>query len=178
MYNFITTARPYYFSKNNDIVFLLGEFFTLKIKSFMEKDNNIQKPIASFVISRKIGNAVVRNKLRRRLRVIFNELSFDKSSSSKINTEQNILSDGIERNDFLVIPKIELLDNNFKQSVSQDEISLYQNLCYILIAKPTINSLSFLELKNKIKIEMKQLFKHKRFVNYLRENDLNNIKLC
>lgn len=75
MYNFITTARPSYFSRHNDIVFFLGENFTLKIKSLLEKDSDLEKPIVSFVINRKVGNAVVRNKLKRRLRVIFNQLS-------------------------------------------------------------------------------------------------------
>ena len=168
MYNFVTTAKTHYFSKNNDIVFLLGEFFSIKIKSLLEKDINIQKPIVSFIISKKIGNAVIRNKLKRRLKVIFNELAFSISMNNKMNIDKNILSDGDKCNNFFTVPEIKPPCVNFKQFVHQNQTLLYQNFCYILVAKPVINSLSFSELKNKIKIEINNLFKHKRFVNHLK----------
>jgi len=74
MYNFQTTSRPFYFSRNNDFIYNLQHEFILKIKPLLEKDLN-KNIVSSFVLSRKVGNAVERNKMKRRLRVIFHNLS-------------------------------------------------------------------------------------------------------
>ena len=74
MYNFKTTARQFYFSRNNDFIYNIRENFILKIKPILEKDRE-KKIIASFVLSRKVGSAVERNKIKRRLRVIFHGLA-------------------------------------------------------------------------------------------------------
>ena len=75
-YQFAATSRTRYFSRNGDLVFYNSEHFLLKIKPLIEKDLYKEKFFVGFVINRKVGNAVTRNKIKRRLRMIFNSQDF------------------------------------------------------------------------------------------------------
>ena len=64
-------------SKNDDFKYLLNgkkisnKYLTIFFRRLTDKDNN--KLNISFVTKKKIGNAVIRNKIKRRLRTIMNE---------------------------------------------------------------------------------------------------------
>ena len=64
-------------SKNDDFKYLLNgkkisnKYLTIFFRRLTDKDNN--KLNISFVTKKKIGNAVIRNKIKRRLRNIMNE---------------------------------------------------------------------------------------------------------
>ena len=63
-------------SKNDDFKYLLNgkkisnKYLTIFFRRLTDKDNN--KLNISFVTKKKIGNAVIRNKIKRRLRNIMN----------------------------------------------------------------------------------------------------------
>lgn len=76
-YNFETTNKKFYFARDGDLVYYSREKFLLKLKPIRAIDSK-EKPIVSFVVSRKVGNSVERNLLKRRLRVIFNDLAIEK----------------------------------------------------------------------------------------------------
>lgn len=71
-YQFIATSRPRYFSRNGDLVFYNSQNFLLKVKPLINEDLIHRRFFVGFVVSRKIGPAVIRNKVKRRLRMIFN----------------------------------------------------------------------------------------------------------
>ena len=90
-------------SNNEDFKKLLkgkktsNKYSTIYFKELSNKDN--KKLNISFVIKKKIGNAVKRNKIKRRLRNIMNELT------KKILLNFNY--------SYLVIAKISMLNNDY-----------------------------------------------------------------
>ena len=100
-------------SKNEEFKKLLkqkkisNKYATIFFGSLINKDN--QKLNISFVTKKKIGGAVKRNKIKRRLRNIFNEAF--KKISIKLNYS------------YLVIAKSTMLNNeykNIKETLFQD----------------------------------------------------------
>ena len=91
-------------SKNEEFKNLLkqkkfsNKYVTIFFGKLMNKDN--QKLNISFVTKKKIGNAVKRNKIKRRLRNILNE------AVKKISINFNY--------SFLVIAKSSMLNNEYK----------------------------------------------------------------
>ena len=91
-------------SKNEEFKNLLkqkkisNKFVTIFFGTLENKDNN--KLNISFVTKKKIGNAVKRNKIKRRLRSIMNEAV----KKIKINFDYS----------FLVIAKSSMLNNEYK----------------------------------------------------------------
>lgn len=73
IYSFSTTNKKFYFSRDNDLVYDIAAGFIIKIKPLLEKDLN-KGIVASFVLGKKVGSSVERNKIKRRLRIILNEL--------------------------------------------------------------------------------------------------------
>ena len=91
-------------SKNEEFKNLLkqkkfsNKYVTIFFGKLMNKDN--KKLNISFVTKKKLGNAVKRNKIKRRLRNIFNE------AVKKISINSNY--------SFLVIAKSSMLNNEYK----------------------------------------------------------------
>ena len=91
-------------SKNEDFKSLLGgrrisnKYITIFFKTLSNKNN--KKLNISFVTKKKIGNAVKRNKIKRRLRNIMNEAV----KKIEINFDYS----------FLVIAKSSMLNNEYK----------------------------------------------------------------
>ena len=91
-------------SKNQDFKNLLKErkisnkYLTIYFCKLSNKDN--KKLNISFVVKKKLGNAVIRNKIKRRLRNIMNEAV----KKIKINFDYS----------FLVIAKSSMLNNEYK----------------------------------------------------------------
>ena len=91
-------------SKNEDFKSILGgkklsnKYLTIFFRELSDKDN--KKLNISFVTKKKIGNAVKRNKIKRRLRNILNE------AVKKISINFNY--------SFLVIAKSSMLNNEYK----------------------------------------------------------------
>ena len=91
-------------SKNEDFKSILGgkkisnKYLTIFFKKLSDKDE--KKLNISFVTKKKIGNAVKRNKIKRRLRNIINDAV--KKISIKLNYS------------YLVIAKPTMLNNEFK----------------------------------------------------------------
>ena len=91
-------------SKNEDFKKLLtgrktsNKYFTVFFKKIAEKDHNNLN--ISFVVKRKLGNAVKRNKIKRRLRSIMN----DATKKISINFDYS----------YLVVSKPSMLENEFK----------------------------------------------------------------
>ena len=91
-------------SKNEEFKYLLkqkkfsNKYVTIFFGKLMNKDN--KKLNISFVTKKKIGNAVKRNKIKRRLRNILNE------AVKKISINFNY--------SFLVIAKSSMLNNEYK----------------------------------------------------------------
>ena len=91
-------------SKNEDFKKLLtgrktsNKYFTVFFKKIAEKDHNNLN--ISFVVKRKLGNAVKRNKIKRRLKNIINEAI--KNMTIKCNYS------------YLVIAKPTMLNNDYK----------------------------------------------------------------
>ena len=91
-------------SKNEEFKNLLkqkkfsNKYVTIFFGKLMNKNNN--KLNISFVTKKKLGNAVKRNKIKRRLRNIFNE------AVKKISINFNY--------SFLVIAKSSMLNNEYK----------------------------------------------------------------
>ena len=91
-------------SNNEDFKKLLkgkktsNKYSTIYFKELSNKDN--KKLNISFVVKKKIGNAVKRNKIKRRLRNIINEAV----KKIKINFDYS----------FLVIAKSSMLNNEYK----------------------------------------------------------------
>jgi len=90
-------------SKNQDFKNLLKErkisnkYLTIYFGKLSNKDN--KKLNISFVVKKKLGNAVIRNKIKRRLRNIINE------AVKKISLNFNY--------SYLVIAKITMLNNKY-----------------------------------------------------------------
>ena len=101
-------------SKNEEFISLLKEkkisnkFVTIFFGHLIKKDN--KKLNISFVTKKKIGNAVKRNKIKRRLRNIMND------AVKKISINLNY--------SFLVIAKSSMLNNEYKNIKE----TLFQNL--------------------------------------------------
>ena len=100
-------------SKNEDFKSILGgkkisnKYLTIFFKKLSDKD--YKKLNISFVTKKKIGNAVKRNKIKRRLRNIMND------ASKKINLNLKYC--------YLLIAKISVLDEpyeNIKQTLFND----------------------------------------------------------
>ena len=91
-------------SKNEDFKSILGgkkisnKYLTIFFKKLSDKDNN--KLNISFVTKKKIGNAVRRNKIKRRLKNIMND------ALKKININFNFC--------YLIIAKISILNDPYK----------------------------------------------------------------
>ena len=91
-------------SKNEDFKSILGgkklsnKYLTIFFRELSDKDN--KKLNISFVTKKKIGNAVSRNKIKRRLRNIMNEAV----KKIEINFDYS----------FLVIAKSSMLNNEYK----------------------------------------------------------------
>ena len=91
-------------SKNEDFKSILGgkkisnKYLTIFFKKLSDKDE--KKLNISFVTKKKIGNAVKRNKIKRRLRNIMNEAV----KKVEINFDYS----------FLVIAKSSMLNNEYK----------------------------------------------------------------
>ena len=91
-------------SKNKDFKSILGgkrvtnKYLTIFFKKLSDKNNN--KLNISFVTKKKLGNAVKRNKIKRRLKNIMNDAL--KKISIKLNYS------------YLVIAKPTMLNNEFK----------------------------------------------------------------
>ena len=90
-------------SKNQDFKNLLKErkisnkYLTIYFGKLSNKDN--KKLNISFVVKKKLGNAVIRNKIKRRLRNVMNE------AVKKISLNFNY--------SYLVIAKITMLNNKY-----------------------------------------------------------------
>ena len=90
-------------SKNQDFKNLLKErkisnkYLTIYFGKLSNKDN--KKLNISFVVKKKLGNAVIRNKIKRRLRNVMNE------AVKKISLNFNY--------SYLVIARITMLNNNY-----------------------------------------------------------------
>ena len=90
-------------SRNEDFKNLLKErkisnkYLTMYFGKLLDKNN--KKLNISFVVKKKIGNAVIRNKIKRRLRNIINEVV------KKISLNFNY--------SYLVIAKITVLNNKY-----------------------------------------------------------------
>ena len=100
-------------SKNEDFKTILGgkkisnKYLTILFKKLTDKDN--KKLNMSFVTKKKIGNAVKRNKIKRRLRNIMND------ATRKIDLNLKYC--------YLLIAKISVLDEpyeNIKQTLFSD----------------------------------------------------------
>ena len=100
-------------SKNQDFKNLLKErkisnkYLTIYFGKLSNKDN--KKLNISFVVKKKLGNAVIRNKIKRRLRNIINE------AAKKVSLNFNY--------SYLVIAKITMLNNKYtiiKQTLFAD----------------------------------------------------------
>ena len=100
-------------SKNEDFKSILGgkkisnKYLTIFFKKLSDKD--YKKLNISFVTKKKIGNAVKRNKIKRRLRNIMND------AAKKINLNLKYC--------YLLIAKISVLDEpyeNIKQTLFSD----------------------------------------------------------
>ena len=91
-------------SKNEDFKSILGgkkisnKYLTIFFKKLSDKNNN--RLNISFVAKKKIGNAVTRNRIKRRLRNIMN----DACKETSINLKYS----------YLVIAKPTMLNNDFK----------------------------------------------------------------
>jgi ribonuclease P protein component len=91
-------------SKNKDFISILGgkritnKYLTIFFKKLSDKNNN--KLNISFVIKKKIGNAVLRNKIKRRLRNIMNEanktLNIDLNYCYLLIAKSSVLKDPYE----------------------------------------------------------------------------------
>ena len=91
-------------SKNEDFKSILGgkritnKYLTIFFKKLSDKNNN--KLNISFVIKKKIGNAVLRNKIKRRLRNIMNEanktLNIDLNYCYLLIAKSSVLKDPYE----------------------------------------------------------------------------------
>jgi ribonuclease P protein component len=73
---FETTSKSIYFSKSGDDAYHHCDYFFIKsraVKNQHLKDcgKNLNKFLIGLVFGRKIGNAVLRNKIRRRIKAIF-----------------------------------------------------------------------------------------------------------
>ena len=90
-------------SKNEDFKSILGgkklsnKYLTIFFRKLSDKDN--KKLNISFVVKKKIGNAVNRNKIKRRLKNIINEVA------KKISLNFNY--------SYLVIAKTTMLNNKY-----------------------------------------------------------------
>ena len=100
-------------SKNEDFRFLLkgkkisNKYFTIFFDKIINKDNNNLN--ISFVVKKKIGNAVKRNKIKRRLKNIMSQLV----NISKINFNYS----------YLIIAKKEIINAKFsdiKEAIFKD----------------------------------------------------------
>ena len=100
-------------SKNEDFKSILGgkkisnKYLTIFFKKLSDKNNN--KLNMSFIVKKKIGNAVKRNKIKRRLRNIMND------AIKKINLNLKYC--------YLLIAKISVLNEpyeNIKQTLFND----------------------------------------------------------
>lgn len=91
-------------SKNEDFKSILSgkkisnKYLTIFFKKLSDKNNN--RLNISFVAKKKIGNAVIRNKIKRRLRNIVNDMTKKVAINFKLS--------------FLVIAKPTMLSNEFK----------------------------------------------------------------
>ena len=91
-------------SKNKDFKLILGgkkisnKYSTIFYKKLPNKKDNVLN--LSFVVKKKVGKAVMRNKIKRRLRNIMNEAV----KKIKINFDYS----------FLVIAKSSMLNNEYK----------------------------------------------------------------
>lgn len=92
--------RDYYLRNNLDFKKVYSKKNVNGNKTFtiFYKKNNLNKKRVGFVITKKIGNAVVRNKIKRRLREIY-RLNFD------------VVSD---RYDYILIVKNEAVNLSYK----------------------------------------------------------------
>ena len=100
-------------SKNKDFIDLLkgkrvsNKYLTIYFANLLKKEN--KKLNISFVAKKKLGNAIKRNKIKRRLRNIMDE------AVKKISLNFNY--------SYLVIAKVTMLDNEYikiKESVFED----------------------------------------------------------
>tara|TARA_B100000123_G_scaffold203409_1_gene153208 strand:+ start:4718 stop:5059 length:342 start_codon:yes stop_codon:yes gene_type:complete len=97
-------SKIFALSKNEDFKILItkkkisNKYVTIFFGNLVNKNN--QKLNISFVVKKKIGNAVKRNKIKRRLRNIMNE------AVNKISINFNY--------SYLVISKPSMLNNEFK----------------------------------------------------------------
>ena len=97
-------SKIFALSKNEDFKILItkkkisNKYVTIFFGNLVNKNN--QKLNISFVVKKKIGNAVKRNKIKRRLRSIMNE------AVNKISINFNY--------SYLVISKPSMLNNEFK----------------------------------------------------------------
>ena len=91
-------------SKNDDFKYLLNgkkisnKYLTIFFRRLANKDNN--KLNISFVTKKKIGNAVIRNKIKRRLKNITNDAikktSLNFSYSYLVVAKKTVLNDNYE----------------------------------------------------------------------------------
>ncbi len=75
---FDTVSKSIYFSKTNDAGYFHNDYFLIKSKLIQKNDlnkKNLSKFFIGLVFTRKIANAVKRNKIRRRLKSIFQNSS-------------------------------------------------------------------------------------------------------
>ena len=81
---FTSNNKTFYMKKSPGDTFDNNDFFLLKIKKLLDKHHSLKsqnKFNLMIVASRKIANAVIRNKIKRRIRMLFSELNISSKCS-------------------------------------------------------------------------------------------------
>jgi ribonuclease P protein component len=121
---FKTIKKSFYFSRSNDDAYNHNEYFLLKSKKIQPKDlftNDLNKFFIGLIFTRKIGKAVLRNKIRRRIKAIF---------------EKQILT--FENFAYILIAKKQISELNYKElelkileSIIKINFSIRRKYCFI-----------------------------------------------
>ncbi len=129
-YSFLTTNKSKYFSRNGDYAFYYCDFFLLKTKVLHDNEKIYQKPFIGFVVNRKVGNAVVRNKVKRRLRMIFNSADLNCNFCYILIAKPSIVNVDFDELKSKIIYGISYVSSRGKKSrINDNVISTESSLC-------------------------------------------------